>query len=116
MPVLLEKRKKGSGRMCDALEILQKKDNGYTEEEKKQFQLFIVCSYLILHSMYGKDIVMNYWHMLSSGHILWFMNRLHKLWEALNRLMKGYVSWHTNMGGGCAKTKSKLKPVANLFL
>ena len=107
MPVLLEKRKKGSGHMCDALEILWKKDSDYTGEEK---------NYLILHSMYGKDIVMNYWHMLSSGHILWFMNRLHKLWEALNRLMKGYVSWHTNMGGGCAKTKSKLKPVANLFL
>jgi len=61
--------------------------------------------------------------MLSAGHIFWFMNKvgcLHKYsnqgWEALNRLVENCLDWRTNMGDGCDITKSKLKPLALLFL
>jgi hypothetical protein len=94
--------------------ILQKRTD-YTNEEKEEFQLSIDKCYLVLRSMYQQHIATNYWHMLSAGHILWFMNKvgcLHKYsnqgWEALNRLVKNYLDRH--------KTKSKLKPLASLFI
>lgn len=103
--------------------ILLRKQSDNTDEEKKEFQLSINKCYLVLRSMYQQNIATNYWHMLSSGHILWFMNKvgcLHKYsnqgWEALNRLVKNYLDRRTNMGGGRDKTKSKLKPLASLFL
>jgi hypothetical protein len=72
--------------------------------------------------MSQQHIAMNYWHMLSADHILWFMNKVgclhrysHQGWEALNRLVKKYLDWRTNMGGGSDKTKCKLKPLASLF-
>ena len=105
-----------------AMKILHQK-NAYSDNDKQRFQLHVDRSYLTFRSMYGRDIATNYWHMLSSGHILWFMNRLHNLnrysnqgWEALNRLMKSFINRRTNKGGGQDKTKSKLRPVANLFL
>jgi hypothetical protein len=38
-----------------------------------QFQLMIDCAYLVLQSMYKRDVATNYFHMLSSCHIEWFM-------------------------------------------
>jgi hypothetical protein len=106
----------------NSMQILRKKTD-YTDEEKKKFQLQIDKCYLVWRSMYGRDIATNYWHMLSAGHVLWFMNKmgnLHKYsnqgWEALNRLVKNYLDRRTNMGGGRDKSKSKLKPLASLFM
>jgi len=36
--------------------------------------------------------------------------------EVLNRLMKCYLNTRMNKGGGWSRCKSKLKPIANLFL
>ena len=59
----------------EVIRILHKKGD-YMSAEKMQFQLCMNQCYLTLHSMYRKDIAMNYWHMLALGHILWFINRL----------------------------------------
>jgi len=103
--------------------MILRKRSDYTNEEKEEFQLSIDKCYLVLRSMYQQHIATNYWHMLSAGHILWYMNKvgcLHKYsnqgWEALNRLVKNYLDRRTNMGGGRDKTKSKLKPLASLFI
>jgi len=81
-----------------AMKILQKKSN-YTVDKIKKFQLLVDHSYLTFHSIYGKDIATKYWHMLSSGHIMWFMNCWGNLyrysnqgWEALNQLMKSFIN------------------------
>jgi hypothetical protein len=117
-----EKWKYATELYSEAMCILHKKTD-YTEEEKATFQRSIDKCYLVLRSMYQQNIATNYWHMLSAAHILWFMNKvgcLHKYsnqgWEALNRLVKNYLDRRTNFGGGCDKTKSKLKPIASLFI
>jgi hypothetical protein len=78
---------------------------------------------IVLRSMYKRDIATNYFHMLSSRHIAWFMEAVGPLnnysnqgFEALNHLMKWYLNTRTNKGGGRSKCKSKLRPIANLFL
>lgn len=80
-------------------------------------------AYLVLRSMYKRDVATNYFHMLSSRHIAWFMetcgplnNYSNQGFEALNRLMKRYLNTRTNKGGGRSRCKSKLRPIANLFL
>jgi hypothetical protein len=80
-------------------------------------------AYLVLRSMYKRDVATNYFHMLSSRHIAWFMENVGPLnnysnqgFEALNRLMKWYLNTQTNKGGGQSRFKSKLRPIANLFL
>jgi hypothetical protein len=95
----------------------------YTADDIFWFQLMIDRAYLVLHSMYKRDIATNYFHMLSSRHIAWFMEAVGPLnnysnqgFEALNRLMKWYLNTRTNKGGGRSKCNSKLQPIANLFL
>jgi hypothetical protein len=105
-----------------AMLILRQKHK-YTGDDIFQFQLMIDRAYLVLRSMYKRDIATNYFHMLSSRHIAWFMEAVGPLnnysnqgFEALNRLMKRYLNTRTNKGGGRSKCKSKLRPIANLFL
>ncbi len=105
-----------------AIVILHQKTS-YSMDDIFKFQLLIDCAYLVLRSMYGRDIATNYFHMLSSGHISWFMESVGPLnnysnqgFEALNRLMKRYLNTRTNKGGGRSKCKSKLRPFAFLFL
>jgi hypothetical protein len=105
-----------------AMVILRQKQN-YLAEDISNFQVMIDRAYLVLRSMYKRDIATNYFHMLSSRHISWFMEHVGPLnnysnqgFEALNRLMKRYLNTRTNKGGGRSKCKSKLRPIANLFL
>ena len=102
--------------------ILRQKQN-YSAEDISNFQVMIDRAYLVLRSMYKRDVATNYFHMLSSRHISWFMEHVGPLnnysnqgFEALNRLMKRYLNTRTNKGGGRSKCKSKLRPIANLFL
>jgi hypothetical protein len=105
-----------------AMVILRQRQN-YTPEDILKFQLLIDRCYLVLRSMYKRDVATNYFHMLSSRHIAWFMESVGPLnnysnqgFEALNRLMKRYLNTRTNKGGGRSKCKSKLRPIAYLFL
>jgi hypothetical protein len=105
-----------------AMVILRQKEK-YSTDDIFRFQLLIDRAYLVLRSMYKRDIATNYFHMLSSRHIAWFMetcgplnNYSNQGFEALNRLMKRYLNTRTNKGGGRSRCKSKLRPIANLFL
>jgi hypothetical protein len=73
--------------------------------------------------MYKRDVATNYFHILSSRHIAWFMenvgpldNYSNKGFEVLNCLMKWYLNTWTNKGGGRSRCKSKLWPIAIFFL
>ncbi len=97
-----------------AMVILQQR-HIYSSEDISKFQLLIDRCCLVLRSMYKWDIATNYFHMLSSQHIAWFMESVGPLnnysnqgFEALNRLMKRYLNTRTNKGGGRSKCKSKL--------
>jgi len=101
-----------------AMVILRQRHND-SADDISNFQNMIDRAYLVLRSMYKRDIATNYFHMLSSRHISWFMEHVGPLnnysnqgFEALNRSMK-YLNNRTNKGGGRSKCKSKL---ANLFL
>jgi hypothetical protein len=105
-----------------AMTILRQKQK-YSADDIFRFQLMIDHAYLVLQSLYKKDIATNYFHMLSSRHIAWFMETVGPLnnysnqgFEALNRLMKRYLNTRANKGGGRSRCKSKLRPIANLFL
>jgi hypothetical protein len=105
-----------------AMMILHQKTS-YSMDQIFKFQLLIDHAYLVLRSMYGRDIATNYFHMLSSDHIAWFMESVGPLnnysnqgFEALNRLMKWYLNTCTNKGDGQSKCKSKVRPIAFLFL
>jgi len=105
-----------------AMVILRQKHK-YSADDISRFQLMVDRAYLVLRSMYKRDIATNYFHMLSSRHIAWFMENVGPLndysnqgFEALNRLMKRYLNTRTNKGGGRSRCKSKLRPIANLFL
>ena len=104
-----------------AIEILWNTDD-YTDEQVKQFQLFVDQSYLTFQSMYGEDFATNYWYMLSSSHCQHYMKVWKYMycysiqgWEALTRFVRIYLAWWTNKGGQ-DNMKSKLWPIANLFL
>jgi hypothetical protein len=105
-----------------AMVILRQKEK-HSAEDISNFQLMIDRAYIVLRSMYKHGVATNYFHMLSSRHISWFMEHVGPLnnysnqgFEALNHLMKRYLNTRTNKGGGRSKCKSKLRPIANLFL
>jgi hypothetical protein len=71
--------------------------------------------------VYGKEGCTNYTHMLSSGHVMRYMEEWKCLnrysqqgWEALNALIKSYFFHRTNRGGLSknATKKSKLFGIA----
>jgi len=116
------KCKYASSQYKHALFIYRKKDD-YMEAEICDFQLSVDWIYLIFWSMYGQDFATNYWHMLSSLHFHYYMKKWkcfyqysNQGWEALNWLVKSFLSRQTNHGGGKDWMKSKLHLIANLFL
>jgi hypothetical protein len=89
--------------------------HSYTPVDILKFQLLNDLCYLVICSIYQRDVATNYFHMLSSRYITWFMesvgplnNNSNQGFKALNRLMKRYLNTRTNEGGGRSKCKSKL--------
>jgi ferredoxin-thioredoxin reductase catalytic subunit len=103
-----------------AINILRK-DTNATEEEIGVFQDHIDSWFRDWVHVFGKEGCTNYTHMLSSSHVMRYMqewkclNRFSQQgWEALNALIKSYFFRRTNRGGLSknAKTKSKLLGIA----
>lgn len=103
-----------------ALVILQK-NTDYTDEEILKFQEHIYAWFCDWVLVYGKEGCTNYTHMLSSSHIMRYMQEwrcLHRYsqqgWEALNALLKAYFFRRTNRGGLAKNSarKSKLLGIA----
>ena len=101
--------------------VILRKNTDYTDEEICQFQEHVDVWFCNWVDVYGKEGCTNYTNMLSSSHIMRYMQEwrcLHRYsqqgWEALNALLKAYFFRRTNRGG-LAKNgvqKSKLLGIA----
>jgi hypothetical protein len=83
-----------------------RKDTNATEEEIGMFQNHIDIWFRDWVQVHGKEGCTNYTHMLSSSHVMRYMQEwksLHRFsqqgWEALNALIKSYFFRRTNRGG-----------------
>ncbi|KAI2505580.1 hypothetical protein MHU86_8822 [Fragilaria crotonensis] len=98
-----------------ALTILRK-NTDYTANEIKAFQEHIDAWFCDWVAVYGKEGCTNYTHMLSSSHVMRYMQEwrcLHRYsqqgWEALNALIKSYFFRRTNRGGLTKNMAKKTK-------
>jgi hypothetical protein len=101
--------------------VILRKDSDYTDGEITAFQEHIDTWFRDWVNVYGKEGCTNYTHMLSSSHVMRYMQEwrcLHRYsqqgWEALNALVKSYFFRRTNRGGFSAigAKKSKLLAIA----
>ena len=91
--------------------MIQKQD--YSEDDIKDFQKNVDSFMEIWCSIGGKRMMTNYFHMLGSGHIKYYMKEWGNLyryeqegWESLNALIKSRFFLHTQRGGFVAKGES----------
>jgi hypothetical protein len=99
----------------EALLILRK-DTDASEDEITKFQHHIDSWISRWIQVYGREGCTNYTHMLSSSHVMKYMQEwkcLHRFsqqgWEALNALIKSYFFRRTNRGGLARNSKNKSK-------
>jgi hypothetical protein len=101
--------------------IILRKNTDATEEEIATFQDHIDAWFQDWVKVFGKEGCTNYTHMLSSSHVMRYMQEwkcLHRFsqqgWEALNALIKSYFFRRTNRGGLSKNStkKSKLLGIA----
>lgn len=101
--------------------VILRKNTDYTDEEISIFQEHIDAWFRDWVNVYGKEGCTNYTHMLSSSHVMQYMQEwrcLHRYSqqgrEALNALLKSYFFRRTNRGGLVKNSvqKSKLLGIA----
>ena len=101
--------------------VLLRKNTDLDKEEIQTFQCLIDGWFNDWVRVYGKEGCTNYTHMLSSSHVMRYMEEwrcLHRFsqqgWEALNALIKSYFFRRTNRGGLSKNStkKSKLLGIA----
>ena len=101
--------------------VILRKNTDATEDEIATFQDHIDAWFQDWVKVYGKEGCTNYTHMLSSSHVMRYMQDwkcLHRYsqqgWEALNALIKAYFFRRTNRGGLSKNStqKSKLLGIA----
>ena len=101
--------------------VLLRKNTDLDDVEIRTFQHHIDGWFNDWVDVYGKEGCTNYTHMLSSSHVMRYMQEwkcLHRFsqqgWEALNALIKSYFFRRTNRGGLSKNgtKKSKLLPIA----
>ena len=105
-----------------AMCILRKKESNYTEGELTSFQRNMDIFGNLWIELHQQQGMTNYIHIGVSGHLLEFMHEWGNLyrfsqqgWESLNSLIKRFFFLRTNKGGGRAKKRSRLVPIARLF-
>ena len=98
-----------------AITILRKNTDA-TDDEIAIFQDHIDAWFQDWVKVYGKEGCTNYTHMLSSSHVMRYMQEwkcLHRFsqqgWEALNALIKAYFFRRTNRGGLSKNSSKKSK-------
>ncbi|KAI2505590.1 hypothetical protein MHU86_8832 [Fragilaria crotonensis] len=100
---------------------LLRKNTDLNEDEIATFQCLVDGWFNDWVKVYGKEGCTNYTHMLSSSHVMKYMQEwkcLHRFsqqgWEALNALIKSYFFRRTNRGGLSRNgtRKSKLLGIA----
>jgi hypothetical protein len=106
-------------RRYSAAMIILRKSTDYTDDEISTFQDHIDAWFRDWVHVYGREGCTNYTHMLSSSHVMRYMQEwrcLHRFsqqgWEALNALIKSYFFRRTNRGGLTSKKSKKTKLLA----
>ena len=109
----------------EALKILRKKKENYTQDEIENFQKNIDLWFSDYVALNGKAGCTNYTHVLAAGHVRDYMKRWGNLskfsnqgWESLNAMIKTYFFRSTNRGGGGGageRTKTKLTAIGDWF-
>lgn len=96
--------------------LILRKDTDATEDEIRAFQDHVDMWFSGWVQVFGKEGCTNYTHMLSSSHVMRYMqewkclNRFSQQgWEALNALIKSYFFRRTNRGGLSKNSKNKSK-------
>lgn len=101
--------------------VLLRKSTDLNDDEIQTFQCLIDGWFNDWVRVYGKEGCTNYTHMLSSSHVMRYLEEwrcLHRFsqqgWEALNALIKSYFFRRTNRGGLSKNgtKKSKLLGIA----
>ncbi|KAI2503697.1 hypothetical protein MHU86_10757 [Fragilaria crotonensis] len=99
-----------------AAHLILRKDTDTTEEEVRAFQDHIDLWFSGWVQAFGKEGCTNYTHMLSSSHVMSYMqewkclNRFSQQgWVALSALIKSYFFCRTNRGGLSKNSKNKSK-------
>jgi hypothetical protein len=97
----------------EALKILTQHSE-YTNDDIELFQSLVDDFYEVWISIFGDEGVTNYIHLLSSGHIMYFMKRYGCLylysqqgWEALNNTIQSFIyqnSQHRGHNSGQGQT------------
>ena len=90
--------------------MTQKED--YSEADIDRFQGYVDAFMKVWVSIGGKRMMTNYFHLLSSGHVKYYMTEWGNLyryeqegWESLNALIKSTYFLHTHRGGHVRKKK-----------
>ncbi len=96
--------------------VILRKSTDVSDEEIATFQEHIDAWFRYWVTVYGKEGCANYTHMLSSSHVMRYMQEwrcLHRFsqqgWEALNALIKAYFFRRTNRGGLSKNSEKKSK-------
>jgi hypothetical protein len=96
--------------------LILRKDTDASDEEIMTFQHHIDSWFSGWVQAYGREGCTNYTHMLSSSHVMRYMqewkclNRFSQQgWEALNALIKSYFFRRTNRGGLSRNSRNKSK-------
>jgi hypothetical protein len=102
--------------------VILRKNTDATDEEIAAFQDHVDAWFRDWVKVYGKEGCTHYTHMMSSSHVMRFIQEwkfLHRFsqqgWEALNALIKAYFFRRTNRGGLSKNStwKSKLQGIAS---
>jgi hypothetical protein len=93
----------------DVMETARKRDY-FEPEDVEEFQEAADAWYLVWHNLHGRDGITNYIHMISSGHLAFYLREWGNLykysqqgWESLNSLMKSVYYRRTQRGGNGGK-------------
>jgi hypothetical protein len=105
----------------EVMETARKRDY-FESQDVDDFQEQADAWYLKWHLLHGRDGISNYIHMISSGHIAFYMREWGNLykysqqgWESMNSLMKSVYYRRTQRGGNGGKQdepNSRVVPIA----
>ena len=108
-------------RFIKILEIIQD-HNDLSDEQIDALEQEIALFAIDWKDVTGKDGVTNYFHYLTSGHLVYFLRKYRNLyracqqgWEAMNSWMKVFFLHHTKRGGGDHGRKTYLLPIYRHF-
>ena len=113
----------------ELMELARKRED-YSDEDIEAFQKLCDAFFSKWIDLHGTSGMTNYLHMLSAGHVTYYLHRYRNLyrysnqgWESFNQKVKHLFFFHTQRGGyvkvsaGVDKRqRNYIKPIARFFL